>query len=813
MSALSRPAGHRLPPSGFLASQSGRRASGSSDRNHGQQDSLMNIATPKFGVGASALRKEDDAFIKGEGRYTDDVKREGSLHAYVLRSPQAAGTFSIGSLDAARSAPGVKLVLTAADVAHLGPVKCMARAKQPSGEEHPVRDIPLLCDGEVRYVGDAVAFIVAESLGQAQDAAELIDIDFDHADAQTDLATALDDGAPLVWPELGSNLVYLHENGDREATDEAFAAARHVTTIEFVNNRLVSNYMEPRACLAEWDENAGFTLTVGSQGVHSMRSALAKHVFRMDPEKIRVVSHDVGGGFGTKMFNYREYPLAMEAARMLGQPVKWTSDRSEHFLADAHGRDNLVKTSMAMDDTGRFLGLRIDTRANMGAYLHTFGPNIPVIGSSMATGVYDIQNLDLTIRGIFTHTTPVDAYRGAGRPEAAYLIERLVDACAREIGMPAEELRRINFIKPDQFPFTTATGRKYDVGEFDGHMTQAMQRAGWADFETRREEAGARGRLRGIGMATYIEACAFAGSEPAHLELNGDGTITLFIGTQSNGQGHATAYSQFVAEKIGIDFDRIIVRQGDTRELAKGGGTGGSRSIPLGGVSVSSASEVLAEKIRKLAADELEAGPDDIELIDGEARIVGTDRSVTFADLAKKARDPEDLKAVADIQQDEATYPNGTHIAELEIDPETGQVEILAYTIVDDFGMTVNPLLLEGQVHGGVVQGIGQAVGEQALYSDDGQLVTASFMDYMVPRADTVPFISFETRNVPSTTNALGIKGAGEAGTIGACPAIMNAIVDALDRPLGIRHVEMPATPDRLWQMVQEAVLRRNPPR
>jgi aerobic carbon-monoxide dehydrogenase large subunit len=769
------------------------------------QDNFMTIATPKFGVGASALRKEDDALIKGEGRYTDDVKREGALHSYVLRSPQAAGTFTIGSLDEAKAAPGVKLILTAKDITHLGPIKCMAKAKQPSGEEHPVRDIPLLAADRVSYVGDAIAFIVADSLDQAQDAAELIEVDYDAEDAQTDLATALDEGAPLVWPELGSNQLYLHENGNREATAKAFDAAAHVTTIQFVNNRLVSNYLEPRACVAEWDDEAGFTIVVGSQGVHSMRRALAQHVFKMDLDKVRVISHDVGGGFGTKMFAYREYPLAMEAARLLKRPVKWTSDRTEHFLTDAHGRDNLVTASMAMDADGRFTGLRIETIANMGAYCHTFGPNIPVIGSTMSTGVYDIQNLDLTIKAVMTHTAPVDAYRGAGRPEAAYLIERLVDACARETGRKPEELRRINFIRPEQFPYKTPTGRQYDVGEFDGHMTQAMDRAGWADFEARRAEAASRGKLRGIGMATYIEACAFAGSEPAHLELNGDGTITLFIGTQTNGQGHATAYSQFIAEKIGIDFDKIIVRQGDTKELDRGGGTGGSRSIPLGGVSVSNASEILAEKIRKLAGKELEAGPEDIELVDGQARIVGTDRAVNYGDLAKGATDPEDLKAMSDIKQDEATYPNGTHIAEVEIDPETGHVDVVAYTIVDDFGVTVNPILLMGQVHGGVVQGIGQALGEQAVYSDDGQLITASFMDYAVPRADNVPFIQFETRNVPSTTNALGIKGAGEAGTIGACPSIMNALVDALDGPLGIRHVEMPATPDRMWALIQDA--------
>ncbi|WP_099865095.1 xanthine dehydrogenase family protein molybdopterin-binding subunit [Pararhizobium haloflavum] len=766
----------------------------------------MNIATPKFGVGASALRKEDLTLLKGEGRFTDDLKRDGALHAYVLRSPQAAGAFSIGSLDAARNAPGVRLVLTAADVAHLGPVKCQAKVKQPDGKEHPIRDIPLLADGYVRHVGDAVAFIVADELAQAQDAAELIEVDYEFDDAQVDLATALDENAPLVWPELGSNQVYLFENGDKESTKRAFDAADHVTSIAFINNRLVCNYMEGRACLAEWDgADERFTLTVGSQGVHGIRNTLANHVFDMPADKIRVVTHDVGGGFGTKGFNYREYPLAMEAARKLGHPVKWTSDRTEHFLADAHGRDNLVRASMAMDKDRRFIGLRIEIDANMGAYLHTYGPMIPILGASMATGVYDIQNLDLSIRGIFTHTTPVDAYRGAGRPEAAFLIERLVDACARDLAMEPDELRRRNFIRPDQFPYRTPGGRSYDVGEFEGHMSEAMKNAGWADFEARRTEAKTKGKLRGIGMATYIEACAFAGSEPAHVRLNGDGTVTLFIGTQANGQGHQTAYSQFVADKIGIDFDKIIVRQGDTDELASGGGTGGSRSIPLGGVSVSQASEVLAEKIRKLAADELEAGPDDIELVDGEARIVGTDRVISFADVAKAASDPEDLKAVSDIKQDEATYPNGTHIVELEIDEETGQLDILKYTIVDDFGLTVNPVLLMGQVHGGVVQGIGQCIGEQAVYSEDGQLITASFMDYMMPRADTVPFIDFSTRNVPSTTNAMGIKGAGEAGTIGACPAVMNAIIDALEKPLGIRHVEMPATPDRLWALIDGA--------
>jgi len=766
----------------------------------------MNIATPKFGVGASALRKEDVSLVTGRGQYTDDIRKEGVLHSYVLRSPYAAARFTIGSTEEAAKAKGVHLVLTAADVKHIGPVKCQGRATQPDGTRHDVRETPVLCEEEVRFVGDAIAFVVADSVAEARDAAELIEVDWDMGEAVADTAAALQDGAPLVWPELGTNRVYTYKVGDVSATKEAFAKAAHVTEITFTNNRLISNYMETRAAVGEWDPQAErFTLTVGSQGVHGMRDTIAADNFRIPAEKVRVVTRDVGGGFGTKAFNYREYPLVLEAAKRLGKPVKWVGDRSEHFLVDSHGRDNLVTAAAALDEGGRILGLRIDLKANLGAYLSQFGPMIPIIGVSMTTGVYDLQAIDVTVTGVYTNTVPVDAYRGAGRPEAAFLVERLVDTCAREMGLPVEEVRRKNFIKPEAFPYKTATGRKYDVGEFDGHMTQAMERAGWAGFATRAEEAKARGRIRGIGMATYIEACAFAGSEAAKLQLNEDGTITLFIGTQTNGQGHSTAYSQFVAEKIGIDFDKIIVHQGDTDELPTGGGTGGSRSIPLGGVSVARASETLAEKMRRIAADELEASAGDIELVDGEARIVGTDRKITYGDLAKAAKSADDVRADADIKQDECTYPNGTHICELEIDPETGDTQIVAYTIVDDFGVTVNPLLLVGQVHGGAVQGIGQALTEGAVYGDDGQLMTASFMDYAVPRADTVPSFHFETRNVPSTTNALGIKGAGEAATIGSTPATMNAVIDALDRAYGIRQLEMPATPDRIWKAIHAA--------
>lgn len=766
----------------------------------------MTVVTPKFGMGASVLRVEDQTFITGRGRYTDDIKADGMLHGYVLRSPVAKGAFSIGSTEAARAAPGVHLVLTGADLGHLGDLKSGVMQRQPDGSKAPTRDIPILCRDRVNYVGDAVAFVVADSRALAQDAAEMIEVEYASEDAAAATATALDDDAPLVWPELNSNRAFLYHVGDREKADAAFARAAHVTTIAFRNNRLVCNYMEPRGAIGEWraDEDR-FVLTTGSQGVHSMQYILAGQVFGIEPKQLRVITPDVGGGFGPKSFVYREYALVLEAAKRLGRPVKWTGDRTEHFLSDAQGRDNVVTAAMAMDADGRFLALRVDLVANMGAYISQYGPFIPFVGVSMSTGVYDIPALDVSVTGVYTNTCPVDAYRGAGRPEAAFLVEKLADACARDMGLGPDEIRRRNFIRPEQFPYTTQTGRRYDVGEFEGHMNRAIELSDWRSFEARAREAAARGKLRGIGMATYIEACAFPGSEPAHVELNGDGTVTLLIGTQTNGQGHATAYAQFLSDKLNIGIDRIRVHQGDTDRLGAGGGTGGSRSIPLGGVSAAYAGEDLAKKIKRIAADELEASAADIELVDGTARIVGTDRVMSYADIAKAAKKPDDLKGFGEFVQDEATYPNGTHVCEVEIDPETGTTEIVRYTIVDDFGATVNPVLLAGQVHGGVVQGIGQALTEDTVYGEDGQLLSASFMDYAVPRADDVPFFSFETRNVPSTTNAMGIKGAGEAGTIGATPATLNAVIDALHRGYGIGHIEMPATPARVWTAIREA--------
>ena len=764
----------------------------------------MNVMTPKFGLGASVLRKEDDAFIRGEGHYTDDETRAGLLHAAVVRSPHAHARFTIGDLEAARSAPGVRMVLTHADIAELGEVPCLASPKQVGGEPFQPHDAPVLCRDTVRHVGDAVAFVVAETAIQARDAAELIEIDYDVLDAVPDLAAAKA-GHVLAWDDRDGNIAgHMHE-GDREKTEAAFAQAAHVTTLDLVQNRLVCNYMEVRSSVGEYDaESERYTLTTGSQGVHGMRDTLAARVLKVGKDKIRVVTRDVGGGFGTKAFLYREHALVLVAAQRLGQPVKWTADRTEHFVTDAHGRDNIVTGSMAMDADGRFLALKIDLHANLGAYASQFGPMIPWFGMSMATGLYDIPAIDVDCHLYYSNTVPVDAYRGAGRPEAAYLIERLVDECAIELGLGRDEIRKRNFIRSDQLPYRTAIGRLYDTGDFAGHLDAGLRRANWASFETRREAARKNGKLRGIGFATYVEACAFPGSEPAYVELTHEGRIELKIGTQTNGQGHATAYAQFVAEALKLDYDRIDVRQGDTDETPTGGGTGGSRSIPLGAVSVRRASQSLAEKLKKLAADELEAAATDIELEGGEARIVGTDRAIDFAALAAAAKSDDDRKAVGEFKQDEATYPNGTHVCEVEIDPETGMTELLSYTICDDFGVTVNPILLAGQIHGGVAQGIGQALIENAVYDETGQLVTASFMDYAMPRAWDFPYFDFQTRNVPSTTNALGIKGAGEAGTIGAAPAVMNAVVDAL-RPAGVAHIDMPATPLRVWEALQAA--------
>jgi carbon-monoxide dehydrogenase large subunit len=757
-------------------------------------------APRKFGMGAAVRRKEDPALIVGRGLFTDDYVPEGLLHAFVVRSAMAHARITLNGLDAARAAPGVSLILTGAEVSdYQGPPAKEFPSIVPGTERHfPPR--PLLVADVARHVGDPIAFVVADTIEAAQAASELIDIDYDPLPTVTDAKQAVSPDAPLVYPEFGTNVAYTHHRGSKDATDAAFAAAAQVVRIEVINQRLVANYMETRGIVAEYNAaTERFTLTLGTQGGHKMRDIIAQDILRIDPKRIRVVTPDVGGGFGTKSFVYHEYPLAALAAQALGRPVKWIQERAEHFQIDAHGRDNITAAEMALDGNGRFLALRVDLLSNLGAYVSQYGADIAVGGITMSTGLYDIPAMDVTVRGILTTTTPTDAYRGAGRPEAAYLIERLVDLCGRETGLGPVEIRKRNFIRPDQLPYLTQGGRMYDTGDFAGHLDRNLAIMDFNGFEARAEASKQQGMLRGFGIATYVEACAFPGSEPATVTLNGDGTLTLLIGTQTNGQGHATAYSQFIAAHLGVEMDKIRVIQGDTDKVPTGEGTGGSRSIPLGAVSVDRASVMLVKQLKEIASEELEAGVEDLEVADGTIRVAGTDQSITLSEIAKRAKSPALLTAVGEFVQDECTYPNGTHIAEVEIDPDTGVVGVVDFSICDDFGVTVNPILLAGQVHGGVVQGIGQALYERTVFDGDGQLLTATFLDYCVPKADHLPNFRFATHNVPSTTNAMGIKGAGEAGTIGSTPAVMNAVVDALARAKGITHFDMPATPEKVW--------------
>lgn len=761
----------------------------------------------KFGFGQPVRRVEDQRLTTGAGRYTDDTAVEGALHAFVLRSQYAHATFKIRDKETARRMKGVKLILTGEDVAHLGDLPCKGLIKTVSGEPVKPLPVPVLPTDTVRHVGEAVAFIVAETLAQARDAAEAIDIEWTTLPSVTGIEEALDPKAPQLWPDRPGNVAFEAEQGDKAKTDAAFAKADRTVAVTIVNNRLASNYMETRACIAEYDKAAKrWTLTLGSQGSHGTRDILAKNILKVDPSRIRVVTPDVGGGFGTKIFMYREYPLTMVAAEKLKRPVRWVADRTEHFLADTHGRANLATATMALDKRGRFIGLKVDLAAEMGAYLSQYGPFIPWVGTTMTPGCYNIPAVHVRFRGILTNTMAVDAYRGAGRPEAAYLIERLVDAIARETGKTPDAVRALNFVKPSEMPHKTQTGPVYDSGEFEGHMRRAMEVADWKGFKVRLKAANKAGKIRGIGMASYIEACGGGGPESSTVILEKDGTVTVLIGTQSNGQGHETAYSQLVSQHLDIPMDRIRVIQGDTDKVETGSGTGGSRSIPVGGAALDKATSILSDNLKQLASEKLEAGIGDLEIVDGAVRVVGTDKALDLAAIAAlPGATTEKLRVHQSWQPPEATYPNGTHVCELEIDPQTGATEIVNYVVVDDFGMTLNPTMLQGQVHGGAAQGIGQALMEEIRFDSSGQMLTATFMDYALPRAIDIPNFHFETRNVRCVTNALGVKGAGEAGAIGACPAVMNAMVDALDRAAGIKAIDMPATPLKVFNALKDA--------
>jgi aerobic carbon-monoxide dehydrogenase large subunit len=756
----------------------------------------------KFGIGQAVTRKEDDPILRGNGRYVADHAPADALHAVVLRSPHAHARFRITDAESARRVPGVQLVLTADDITELGPLPCQVALP---GVDIAVPPYPILARDEVRHVGDAIAFVVADTVDQARDAAEAIAVEWETLPHVIGVMEALRERAPPVWPDRPGNVAFETTMGDEAATRKAFDAAARVVSLTLVNQRLVTNYLDTRGVVAEHDAAADrTTLTLSSQGSHAVRDILCNDVLKIAPQKLRVITPDVGGGFGTKLFCYREYALAAVAAKAIGRSVKWVAERGDHFLGDAQGRDNVTTARLALDDKNRFLALDVDLVADMGAYLSCYGPFIPFIGAAMSPGVYDFPACHVRIRGVYTNTVPVDAYRGAGRPEASYVIERLVDAAARDLGVEPDALRRKNFIKPKAMPYRTGTGKTYDSGDFAAHMARAQEIADWANFKKRLALTRKAGRLRGIGLATYIEACGNNGPDAATVKLEQDGGITVLAGSQSTGQGHHTAYAQIVAEHLGVPPERVTVVQGDTDVIATGTGTGGSSSIPCGGASLAGAARKLAEKLKKLGADALEAAPADVDCADGQVRIAGTDRVVSFAELAKRAG-PDDLTTSDAFTPAEATYPNGTHLCEVEIDPASGATHIVNYVVVDDFGVTVNPLLLEAQVHGGAVQGIGQALMERTVYeAASGQLVTASLMDYPLPRAEGSPSFVFETRNVPCATNPLGVKGAGEAGAIGSCPAVMNAIMDALWRAYRVRHVDMPATAERLWQAIEE---------
>jgi len=767
----------------------------------------------KFGVGQPVRRFEDLRLITGQGRYTDDITLPNMAHAFVLRSPVAHGVIRRFDVEAARAMPGVLLILTGHDVAAegLGDVPCGAPLVSRDGMPRHDTPRPVLALDKVRHVGQPVAVVVAERLAQARDAAEAIAVDYDALPAVVESRAALAPDAPQLFDHIPGNLVFDWDNDmcDFAATDAAFARAARVVKLDLVNNRVVANSMEARNAIGDWDEATGRpVLYTATQGSHFVRDALAEAILKVPKEKVRVVTPtNVGGAFGMKAFVYPEQVAVVWAAGKLKRPVKWQSDRSEGFVSDNQGRDHITHAELALDAEGRFLGIRVEIIANLGAYLSPMGPFIPTRSSDLICGLYTAPAIGINVKGVCTNTVPVCAYRGAGRPEASYLIERLVDAAARDIGMSPDRIRRINLIPPSAIPYTSATKITFDSGEFEKVMDLCIEKSDWAGFAARRKTSEERGLLRGIGMATYTERCGGGLPEIASIEFK-DERVELVMGNQEYGTGLYTAYKQLVSDRLGIDADRIDVIMGDTDRSPRGL-TGGSRALPVAGSALHEASLKIIDKGRQIAAHLLETAAVDIEFGDGEFRVVGTDRRVDLFAVAAAARDPARLPPgmapgldTTQVQTPSAnTFPNGCHIVEVEIDPKSGVVRVDRYTVVDDFGAVINPMMLEGQVHGGIVQGLGQALFEHTVYDgESGQLVTGSFMDYALPRAGDLPYFSFSTHNVPCKANPLGIKGAGEAGAIGAPPSMINAIVDALHAKTGIRHIDMPATPRRIWE-------------
>ena len=764
----------------------------------------------KYGAGQAIRRVEDGRFLTGQGRFTADITLPGQLYLHVFRSPYAHARMLSLDVEEARAACGVRAVYTAADLIAAG-IKDIPGAALPDGvttkRREPVLQQVLVRD-VMRYTGEPVAAIVAESPAQALDAAELIVLDAEELPAVVDPVQALEPGMPTIHEMHPGNLYGTVDYGDAEATRVTFDRAATIVDIEVVNNRLAPTALEPRGCNTDFNDGT-LTLHQGCQGVHTLRDRIA-FTIGLPADKVHVKSSDVGGGFGLKYFLQCEPVLAAHAARDLGLPVKWIADRIESFQADTHGRDHVSRASLALDGDGRILAMKAVLTANIGAYCSQAGPTIPWFGASMATGCYDIPVVHVEIHNVLTNTVPVEAYRGAGRPEAAYLVERLMDKAAVSLGLPPPEIRRRNFIRPQRFPYTTPTGRVYDSGEYERLMDRAMERADWAGFGARRQESEAAGKLRGIGLCYYVEVCSGLGHESARIRVQENGRITALVGTQASGQGHETTFGQILAGTLGVPLSMIDIVQGDSNVSPFGYGTVGSRSVAIGGSSLVLSAERVIEAGRTMAAEVLEAAIPDIEFERGAFRIAGTDRVASLAEVAAASYDSDKrpagvlpgLESGEKFTPEAGTFPNGCHVCELELDPETGSVDIRRYTIEDDVGTVINPLILEGQIVGGVAQGLGQARGEHAIYDrETGQLLTATFMDYPMPRADWIPDVDFHYTEVPSPRNPLGVKGAGEAGTVGAPPAFMNALVHALS-VRGIDHIDMPATPHRIWQLL-----------
>ena len=757
----------------------------------------------KFGKSQSVTRVEDLRFLTGHGGYVDDVAPEGALYAYVMRSPVAHATITTLDTQDAEQADGVRLVLTGDGMQAAGITASIwgVTIKNRDGSDAASPYRPVLATGKLRYVGEPVVMIVADTLDQARDAAELIELDYDELPAKMDLAR----GGAAVHDDVPDNLAFDWDMGDEAACQAAFDRAAKVVRMEVGDNRVIVNAMEPRGCYAEWD-GTRLHVCFNGQGVWGPKTQFA-NVLKLEPENVRVTMPDVGGGFGMKSPAYPEYYACAHAAMLLGLPVRWMSDRTEAMLSDHHGRDLVSEAALAFDETNKIIGYRVDTRCNLGAYNSNFGQIIQTtLFSRVLMGTYDVQATYLRAEGYYTNTVYVDAYRGAGRPEAIYVLERMMDMAARELGVDPWELRRRNFIPVASFPYKAATGETYDVGDFSRVLNHADSFADRSGFAARKQASAAQGKLRGIGLCYYIESILGDPSEGAKVEFNEDGTVTIYVGTQSNGQGHETVYAKFLSDQTGIPFDLIQVVQGDSDRIAQGGGTGGSRSVTVQTNATLATVAKMVQAFTPYLAEKMGVDADQISFDDETFRAPGSNLTPTFVEAAAMAR--ADGRTDLLVHEDRATlparsFPNGAHVAEVEVDPETGKTDLVRYTVVDDFGNLINPMLAEGQVHGGIAQGAGQALLEQTVYDEDGQLLTATFMDYAMPRAADMPFFRFETEPVPSTANPMGMKGCGEAGTVGAMAATTNAVLDAL-WDSGVRHVDMPLTPSRVWGYLQD---------